>query len=233
MVPSDFRLDTVSVHLVERLEGARRSYVDRPEEATPAFRRIAEELVADAASEVQEYSDLPEYPVVLRREVLETFLPRYTRLALEHNALEKRRFGAWRQGDPIARLISTGAAVFAAAIFSRFMPSVFAAVAWLFVFLVALMPELRATWYRRLYKRDLQAVVDDMARIHDHLDVYTPSARAADSASASGQADARAPEPLPARAAQPSLDRSPESSFEDAWESKRRAGQAAGAKHKE
>ena len=62
MVPSDFRLDTVSVHLVERLEGARRSYVDRPEEATPAFRRIAEELVADAASEVQEYSDLPEYP---------------------------------------------------------------------------------------------------------------------------------------------------------------------------
>ncbi len=225
MIPSDFRLDTVSVHLVERLEGARRSYVDRPDQAPPAFLRIAEELVADAAAEVGEYSDEGDYPVVLRREILETFLPRYTRLALEHNALEKRRFGAWRAGDPVARLVTTGAAILAAAIFSRFFPSVFAAVAWLFVVMVALMPELRATWYRRVYRRDLQAVVDDMARIHDHLTVYTPSERRAEPAHAE-----------PARAATPSLDRSPSqdaaSSFDEAF-AKRRRGAAATSKHKE
>lgn len=216
MIPSDFRLDTVSVHLVERLEGARRSYVDRPGEAPPAFLRIAEELVADASAEVVEYSDSADYPAVLRREIIETFLPRYTRLALEHNALEKRRFGAWRAGDPVARLITTGAAVVGAAIFSRFFPSVFAAVAWISVLLVALMPELRAAWYKRLYQRDLQAVVDDMARIHDHLDVYTPSERHAE----------------PARAASPSLDRNPSEAFDEAF-AKRRRGAAAASKHKE
>lgn len=224
MIPSDFRLDTVSVHLVERLEGARRSYMDRPEEAPPAFLRIAEELVADAASEVQEYADSREYPVVLRREILETFLPRYTRLALEHNALEKRRFGAWRQGDPIARLVTTGAAVFTAALFSRVMPSVFAAVAWMFVLLVALMPELRSLWYKRLYQRDLQAVVDDMARIHDHLDVYTPSERAADTAT---QAEPERATPAS------SVDRSPATAFDEAFNKRRRGAAQSAAKRKE
>jgi hypothetical protein len=224
MIPSDFRLDTVSVHLVERLEGARRSYMDRPDEAPPAFLRIAEELVTDAASEVQEYTDDAEYPTVLRREILETFLPRYTRLALEHNELEKTRFGAWRSGDPIARLITTGAAVLGAALFSRFFPSVFAAVAWIAVLLVALMPELRAAWYRRLYQRDLQAVVDDMARIHDHLDVYNPSERPA--------ATSKAP-PVSRSTDSSSLDRSPAESFEEAFNKKRRGAQAAAAKRKE
>jgi hypothetical protein len=223
MIPSDFRLDTVSVHLVERLEGARRSYMDRPEEAPPAFLRIAEELVADAASEVREYTDDGEYPAVLRREVLETFLPRYTRLALEHNKLERVRFHAWRAGDPIARLVSTGAAVLAAALFSRFFPSVFAAVAWIFVLLVALMPELRAFWYKRLYQRDLQAVVDDMARIHDHLDVYTPSVR-----------DVEPPRAQPATPSSTEpAQRSPAEQFDQAFNTKRRGAQAAAAKRKE
>jgi hypothetical protein len=225
MIPSDFRLDTVSVHLVERLEGARRSYMDRPDEAPPAFLRIAEELVADAASEVSEYTDDAEYPAVLRREILETFLPRYTRLALEHNALEKERFGAWRRGDPIARMITTGAAVFAAALFSRFFPSVFAAVAWVAVLLVGLMPELRTAWYRRLYQRDLQAVVDDMARIHDHLDVYTPSARQAGSEPASS-AQATVSE-------RSSLDRNPAAAFDEAFHKRRRGAAAAATKRKE
>jgi hypothetical protein len=222
MIPSDFRLDTVSVHLVERLEGARRSYLDRPGEAPPAFLRIAEELVSDAAAEVREYTDDVEYPAVLRREILETFLPRYTRLALEHNALERERFGAWRQGDPVARLITTGAAIFVAALFSRFFPSVFAAVAWLMVVLVALMPELRAFWYKRIYQRDLQAVVDDMARIHDHLDVYTPS----------GQRAEHQASPVAS-----SVERSPASdatsAFDEAFNRKRRGAAASAAKRKE
>jgi len=221
MIPSDFRLDTVSVHLLERLEGARRSYMDRPEEAPPAFLRVAEEIVADASSEVVEYADDAEYPVVLRREILETFLPRYTRLALEHNALEKTRFGAWRSGDPIARLITTIAAVMGAALFSRFFPSVLAAVAWIAVLLVALMPELRSAWYKRLYQRDLQAVVDDMARIHDHLDVYTPSERQAEPANAAA---------APARDS--TLNRSPAANFDEAFNKKRRGAQNA-AKRKE
>jgi hypothetical protein len=224
MIPSDFRLDTVSVHLIERLEGARRSYLDRPEEAPPAFLRIAEELVADAASEAQEYTDDADYPAVLRHEVLETFLPRYTRLALEHNALEKRRFGAWRDGDPIARLITTTAAVIGAAVFSRFFPSVLAAVAWIAVLLVALLPELRSLWYKRLYQRDLQAVVDDMARIHDHLDVYTPSERQVEPA-----ITAAAPEleSSPVRSASAST------AFDEAFNKKRRGAAAAATKRKE
>ncbi|MFH1463116.1 MAG: hypothetical protein ABIO70_01895 [Pseudomonadota bacterium] len=178
MVPSDFRLDSVCVHLVERLEGARRSYFGRPDEAPEAFRRIAEELVAGAAAEAGEYVESAAYPALLKREVIETFLPRYTRLALEHNALERTRYGAWRNGDPIARAATIGAAVLVAALFSRFFPSVLAAVAWLGVLLVGLMPELRAAWFRRQYQRDLQAVVDDMARIHDNLELYQPRAQA-------------------------------------------------------
>ncbi len=224
MVPSDFRLDTVCVHLVERLEGSRRSYLDRPEQALPAFRRIAEELVASAASEAAEYVDDPDHPQLLQREVLETFLPRYTRLALEFNELEKRRFGAWRQGDPIARVITTGLAIFGAAVLSRFFPSVLAAVAWLFVVLVATMPELRAAWFKRLYQRDLQAVVDDMARIQDHLDVYSPTER-----TDTVERSAAPPEPV----ASPSLHRSPAAADFDEAFNKKRKGAAAARKNKE
>jgi hypothetical protein len=178
MIPSDFRLDSVCVHLVERLEGARRSYFDRPDEAPEAFRRIAEELVVSAAAEAGEYVESATYPALLRREVLETFLPRYTSLALEHNALERTRFGAWRNGDPLARIATTGVAVLAAALFSRFVPSVIDVVPWLGVLVVALLPELRAAWYRLRYQRDLQTVVDDMARIHENLEIYQPRAQA-------------------------------------------------------
>ncbi len=175
MIPRDFRLDSVAVHLIERLEGTRRSYLDRPEKAREKFARIADDLVGAAAAECREYVEGDEYPQLLHREIHETFLPRYTRLALEHNQLEKSRFGAWRGGDPLFRVGAVAAAVVAAGIVTRAFPSVYVAVIWIFVLAFALMPELRAAWHRRLYQRDLQAIVDDMGRIHDQLDVYDAS----------------------------------------------------------
>lgn len=207
MVPSDFRLDTVSVRLVERLEGARRSYLDRPEQAPQAFGRIAEEFVAGAAAEAAEYADGAEFPTVLRREILETFLPRYTRLALEHNALERGRFGAWRGGDPLARVVGGGAAAVAAILASRFLPAPLAAIAWAFALSVALLPELRAIWFRRRYQRDLQALVDDMGRIQDNLEHYQPRAQVG--ASPDGDAE-RAEQRAALRAARAAASRAKE-----------------------
>ncbi len=174
MIPLAFRLDTVSVHLVERLEGARRSYVDRPEDAIPAFAEMARNLVEDAARECLEYVDDPQYPDLMRREIIETFLPRYTRLALEHNELEKAGYGAWRGGDPLARLLALVGGVFVAGMISRFFLSPVVALLWPLAFSLPFTPEIRAFWYRFRYRRELQAIVDDMGRIHAQLDVYHP-----------------------------------------------------------
>lgn len=175
MIPSDFRLDSVAVHLVERLEGVRRSYLGDPDGAQNAFTRIAKELVGDAAGEASEYVDDPRYPRLLEREILETFLPRYTRLALEHNTVERSGYGAWRGGDPLARIGATVIALVVVTFVTRLVPSPLVAPLWGVALAMPVMPEIRAAWYRLRYRRQLQAAVDDLARIQGQVGVYEPS----------------------------------------------------------
>jgi hypothetical protein len=173
MPPAEYQLDTVAVNLIERMEGSRRTWLDDPEAARAGFRRIAEESLDRVVAEYDGIMGDDGWGVVLRTEILETFLPRYTRIAVVHNALEASRFGAWRGGDPLGRILVTVAALIAAMVLRRVL--MFHPITYFFflaAFLTPVMPEIRGWYHRRQYQQELQRTVNDLERIQRELERY-------------------------------------------------------------
>src|SRR5262245_5751537 len=107
MVPADYRLDTVTARLIERLEAARPTFGTDSQAALSAFRSAAEAHVAAATAEFTELvpdEDPEEHAVFLRKEILETALPRFHRLATEYSAAAATNFGFGPLGDPAGRI---------------------------------------------------------------------------------------------------------------------------------
>lgn len=174
MTVSSYRLDSVAVHLIERLEGARRSYQGRPAEAAAAFARIADEELDRIVAEHDDLFENPGYGERLRREVHETFLPRYVGLAADQTELEAAGYRAWRRGDPLARGATTLGSLLVALGVVRTVHHPVALLVFAVVLLVPFLPEIRRGYHRRQYQRLLQQVVEDLARIQERLDAYSP-----------------------------------------------------------
>ncbi|GEM_PF-1726286 len=175
MVAKSYRLDTVAAHLTERLEGARRSYLDRPDELDAAARRIVDEALGEVLSEMGEVMSDPAHAERLQREMVETFLPRWLKLAKLQNELESSRFDTWRKGDVVFRLVAFIVPLVVALIATRALHSPVVALAFIVPFLVPFLPELRAWQATSRYQGALQAIVDDLERIQAQLDAYQPA----------------------------------------------------------
>lgn len=174
MPPASYRIDVVCAKLIERLEGARPTFQGDRAEAESRFRAIAEEQVEGVIAEHDEIMGTPGWGALLRREVMETFLPRYTRLALDHNQTESAGYHAWRRGDPVARIVMTFAALGAASVVYRFTHHPLSLALFVLALAVPFLPEIRRGWYRKRYTDLLQEVVDDMGRIQESLDAAPP-----------------------------------------------------------
>lgn len=172
MTAPSYRLETLALNLIERLEGARRTWSTDPDTARRELGRIAHEQLDRILAEHDELVDTPGWSAAARREMLETFLPRYLRLAVDHNLLEERGYDAWRRGDPIARIVAGGAAIGAAMAFVRVVHHPAALVGLAVAMAVPFIPEIRRLHFRRRYRAELQDVVDDMARIQGELDRF-------------------------------------------------------------
>lgn len=180
MVPADYRLDTVTARLIERLEGARPTYGGDPDRALAAFEETARGHVEAA---IAEYADLareqaPEpHAAFLRKEVLATALPRYVRLAVAFTRAEERGFGFGPLAEPLGRL---GLGVLALLLLWLVLIRLVASpVAWPLVLVDLSMPlwPTAAAWLsRRRYHGQLEALVADMARIQDSERAYLSSA---------------------------------------------------------
>jgi hypothetical protein len=169
MVPTDYRLDSVVERLIQRLEGARPTHTD-PDRAAAAFEEVARHHVEAALAEYR--SVAPEDPVphaaFLRREVLATALPRYTRLATAMTTTEQRGYGFGPLAGPVGLPILVVAAVVAFAVVLR--PLLGWWEVWPLVLVDVTVPfwPLVAAWlYVRRYRAELQRLVDDMGRIQD------------------------------------------------------------------
>lgn len=172
MTTPSYRLDTVCGNLIERLEGSRRTWIGDDDAAARGFSRIAEETIDRVLEEHDALMGPSAWGDRLRREVLDTFIPRYTRLALDHNALEDEGYRAWRRGDPVARVAVTLLTLLVALGLVRVVHNPVAALSFIAVILAPIIPELRRWYFRRRYRRLLQEVVDDMGRIQDELERY-------------------------------------------------------------
>jgi hypothetical protein len=179
MVPKDYRLEHVSLRLIDRLEGARRSY--GAERAPTEFGRITDEVLAAAIHEykavaVEEPTAQIEF---LRRELVTTFLPRYTALAIDMTAREARGFGLGILGEPAGRVFI--ALIAAAVAFAEFrVGGARLGITGVAMFCVLpFVPDIVAWATRRRHEGALQGIVDDMTRIQNQRDSYAaPSALA-------------------------------------------------------
>lgn len=177
MVPSDYRLEEVCARLVQRLEASRASFAD-PEEARAAFHRLATQQVEAALAEYREVARDDRYverqATLLRQEVLTTFLPRYTDLAVRRTAAERdpARLEAWRA--PARRLLLVAGALFGWFFGIRFVGRPLAWLPLLLITSAPLWPDWADFVARRQHRAALQAVVDDMQRIQDQATSYLP-----------------------------------------------------------
>ena len=180
MVPTDYRLDRVTARLIERLEGARPTYATSPDEGATNFHRIAKEHVERAIGEFEEVAmaDHPEAQAdFLRREVMETFLPRYHRLAVEMNGATEGGFGFGRLARPLGRLALVAITLILLFFLLRL---IYLPIMWplaLLALSLPFWPDIAAMFHRRRYQRDLYALVADMTRIQDQDDAYLPKER--------------------------------------------------------
>jgi len=176
VIPSDYRLENVSARLLERLEGTRRSYAGRAPEAREQFERICREHVDAALAEFKglNIEDQPElHGEFLMREVLETFLPRYFRLATAQTQAENSGAGFGPLATPVGRIGLAGAGIAAAFFFARV--ALFFPLAWpvvLFALSVPFWPAIAMRATRNSYNSELQSLLQDLAQIQEQAGAY-------------------------------------------------------------
>lgn len=167
MVPDSYALQTVTARLVERLEGARRTYGDRDGEALAAFEQAAREHVDAAIAEFQAVAleEPGAHTAFLRREVMNTALPRFHQLAMGMNRAEAAGFGFGWLATPAGRFALLAAAVLACTFLGRMVGSPITWPLLLAAVTLPLWPTFAAGMVRRRYVAEVEELVDDMARI--------------------------------------------------------------------
>jgi hypothetical protein len=176
MIPTDYRLEQVATRLAERLEGTRRSFVGQPDVAAEEFRRIADEHADAAIAEFREVGmvDEPEpHAKFLRRELIETFLPRYRRLARDMTAAEEAGFGLGVVAKPLGRLGLGFVTLLLLALTIRL--GLMNPVLWpllLVVLALPFLPDIAGALHRRRYHRSLVSMLEDMAKVQDQASAY-------------------------------------------------------------
>ena len=175
MIPTDYRFEQVVVRLIERLEATRPTYAGSPEKQGAEFRRITSEHVEAAIAEFKDvaFSAEPEaHAKFLRREALETFLPRYSRMATEMTAVEESHFGLGPIAGPIGRLALVGVMLGFLYFLMRFVHSPMGLPLMFFGMSLPFWPDIISGLSRRKYNKTLQALVDDMERIQEQQGAY-------------------------------------------------------------
>lgn len=176
MIPSEYRLEQVTARLTQRLEGTRRSFVRDPAGAQAAFERIAEEVVDHVISEFRAdgFVDYPdEHAAFLRREVMGTFLPRYTRLATAMTDREAAGFGLGPLATAVGRVGLIAMTVMLAVLLFRAPGSpLFKLVALVPLIGAPFVPDFVSYFARLKYHRELMASLNDQKLIQDGAQEY-------------------------------------------------------------
>jgi hypothetical protein len=179
MIPKEYRLEKVASRIADRLEGARRSYEGAPERAASAFRVVATEVLDDVIGEFRAdgFADDPDrHAGFLRREVIDTFLPRYTRLATRQTEAEARGFGLGPLHGPIGRvLMFFGILIVGAMLMRAAGPFYFKFAVLVPLVFSVFLPDVVAWAAKIRYRRDLALALADMELVQERALDYNPS----------------------------------------------------------
>jgi hypothetical protein len=178
MVPSEYRLEKVASRIADRLEASRRSYEGEPDRAAAAFREVAAAMVEDVIAELRldGFTDDPDrHAGFLRREVLETFLPRYTRLATRQTESEARGFGLGVLQGPVGRVVLFLGILLVAALMMRAAGPFYLKFSLLVPLIgTVFLPDVVAAVGRVRHRRALDEALEDMRLLQERALDYTP-----------------------------------------------------------
>ncbi|HHO51114.1 MAG TPA: hypothetical protein ENK18_09655 [Deltaproteobacteria bacterium] len=179
MVPSDYRLDHVTARLIERLEGARRTFGDDERAARAAFEETASAHIEAVIAEYRAlaFEEPSAHAAFLEREVLQTALPRYVRLAVQMNRAEAEGFGFGWLAEPLGRFALVGVAAVGLLLMVRLAAAPLMWPLLLFDLSLPLWPSIGAWLGGRRYTNQVVQIVDDMARIQDSEGLYLSDAQ--------------------------------------------------------
>jgi hypothetical protein len=167
-VIAEFSAQTVTLEVLAHLE-RRRPGIAADEARIRAEVEAALVPVERAYAEAQ----LPlTYFEALAKELRESIPARWRACAEPYTALERREFGLWRGGDPVARLtyvlagLLVGSLIVAAPfipIWEKWFPFVLAIGAWW-------VPTVQTVWHRRRYARALGEIAHELGKAQPRLD---------------------------------------------------------------
>jgi hypothetical protein len=177
MVSDKYRLDAVGRYLLEQFELRRPGLREWTPQVEASLRQQAEAEIVQMERQLKELEiDDPQYWQRVRRVIDDILLPRYAKAATEEIALQKRDYGIWRGGDLVAR--GTFALVgFILGIIAVEVPYIPIEAKWFPALLLIagpMFPEVVLWWYRRRYRKKLDALVRDLAKAGVTLDTYRP-----------------------------------------------------------
>src|SRR5438552_9514181 len=177
MVPKKYSLAAVAQHLLSLFEVRRPGMARWDSEALERLGREAESALRQMEQQCRELGiDDPPHWARARSVVRDALLPRYARLAEAENAAAARDYGLWRGGDLIARasFALCWLVLGAIAVAVPWIPVTEKWVPWALFVLGPFVPDAYSWWYRRRYRRRLEALVLDLAREGATLEAYRP-----------------------------------------------------------
>ncbi len=181
MAPASFRLDTLAANLIERLEPVRRAHLDSPDVARAAVQKTTREIADNVARECRSVMGDEVQARRIETESVETFMPRYARLAVEQNKVERRE-AITPVNIVVQRLLPLVAGLFVSSAMLEAAGGPWDPVFYLLPPLALFWPEWIGAWARRRYRIELQDLVDDLGQLQDADERLSPTAALADSA---------------------------------------------------
>ena len=164
----EFSAARVTLQILEHLERRRAQIVD-----DPALVRAEVERGLVPVRAAYEDAQLPRpYWDALAAELTQTLPEAWRARALEYTAGERREFGIWRGGDPVARITYVFVGLVLGGlcvelpfipIWEKWFPFLLAALAWW-------LPTAQLAWHKRRYSRALGGIVLDLTRAQPQLD---------------------------------------------------------------
>lgn len=177
MVPEKYSLAAIAQHLLALFEVRRPGIRRWDAGAQERFRQEADSALHQMEQQCRELGvDDPPYWERARAVVSDALLPRYAQLAETENEAAARDYGIWRGGDLVARgaFALCGLVLGGIALAVPWIPVQEKWVPWALFVLGPFLPDAYSWWYRRRYRRRLDALVLDLAREGATLDAYRP-----------------------------------------------------------
>lgn len=173
--PMQYHLDQLTAHLVALLERRRAAIEAWNDEAECSLLEEAKRALDEAGRQFKEVADDEAYWGRTTEQLMTVAMPRYLVAAKAEHELERRKYGVWRGGDLLSRVVyAVGGLLVGVLIIRTAIPDWLEPIPLAFFVGGPLLPDLQVWLARRRYRKQLKALIDDMRDEAADTSAYQP-----------------------------------------------------------